>query len=344
MTYLHGTLALTLGLTLALGRAAGEDLMPQPSGAEPTVLLRPQAPPNRLDNLLQSPPPAAPTRSLLPTEPIPGEGLPPLPKAPERLIQPWKFDLTFLPEGGNTGFGILDLEGAVTFRVPIDGHLPPLLITPGLGIHLWNGPDRFFPGSDNGRLTLYDLYVDFGWRPRLAEWLFIDLGITPGIYSDLKKVTTDSFLLRGRAVGIFAFSESFQIVAGLLYVNRLNTDIIPALGFMWTPSEDTKLQLVFPQPKVSHRFHCANGVEWWGYVAGDFGGGTWTVKRDSDHLAIVDYRDWRFLVGMEAITQYDLHGRIEAGVAFNRRFEFDSWWRTAYEPDSAFILRFGLTY
>src|SRR6185436_7321172 len=102
---------------------------------------------------------------------MPGEGLPlqrPAPATPVHFVGPWKFDLTVLPDGGDRGFGMVDLEGSVTFNVPLDGHLPPLLITPGAAIRLWKGPDfLFFPASEDGRLTLYDLYVDFGWRPRV---------------------------------------------------------------------------------------------------------------------------------------------------------------------------------
>lgn len=346
MTITRPLLGMFLGLSLGLNTGTAEELMPPPPPGEASVLMRTQAPPNRLDNTLQVPPTQSPT--FLPGQQMPGNGLPldrPVPKPPERFIGPWKFDLTVMPESGDRGFGMVDLEGSVTFNVPLDGHLPPLLITPGAAVRLWNGPDfLFFPASDDGRLTLYDLYVDFGWRPRVAEWLFLDLGLTPGIYSDFSQVDADSFFLRGRAIGIVAFSEQFQIVAGLLYVNRLSTTVIPALGFVWNPSPETKVQLVFPQPKISHRFHCANGVEWWGYVAGDFGGGTWTFERLPGQVETVDYSDWRFLFGLEMITDHELRGRIEAGVAFNRELEFDNVFRFRVEPDSSFLLRVGISY
>lgn len=320
-----------------------EELMPPPPSAETTVMLRNQAPPNRLDNVLQNP--LTPRPAML-AEPVPGDALPrPVPQSPDRFIQPWKFDLTFIPAGDRHGLGIIDIEGSATFRVPFDSQLSPLLLTPGAAIRFWNGPDwLFYPKNYDGTVTLYDLYLDFGWRPRVAEWLYLDLGLTPGIYTDFNDVNGDSFLLRGRAIGIFALSESFQIVAGLLYVNRLSVDVIPALGIMWKPSEETKVDLVFPQPRISHRFHCDNGVQWWGYIAGDFGGGTWSIERIPGHTDMLDYRDWRLLFGLEAITAYELRGRIELGYVFNRTVELDHRWRTEFEPENAFLFRLGFSY
>jgi hypothetical protein len=209
--------------------------------------------------------------------------------------QPWrtftdtKFNATFLPKNGNNGLGIADLEVATMLN--IDCPLAPIKITPYAAIHYWDGPSTLELPTN-----LYDLNVEFAWRPRLAEWLFAELAITPGLYTDFKNVSADSFQMRGRGLGIVAFSEKLQLAAGAMYVNRNVTKILPAGGVIWTPSDDTRYFLVFPQPKISHRFYTLGDTQFWGYLAGEFGGGRWEVERASGIKDSLDYTDLRLIL------------------------------------------------
>src|SRR5262249_5942651 len=148
--------------------------------------------------------------------------------------------------------------------------------TPYAAAHSWHRPDGGnAPDLPTG---LYDLNVEFAWRPRLAEWLFADLAVTPGLYTNFKEVTSDSFQMRGRGVAIVAFSRRLQIAGGAIYPNRNKTKVLPAGGVIWNPADDTRWFLVFPQPKISHRIATVDGTQVWGYVAGEFGGGRWAVQ------------------------------------------------------------------
>src|SRR4029077_11910921 len=107
------------------------------------------------------------------------------------------------------------------------------------------------PSSSSGRPTadlpsrVYDFYADINWTPRPAEWLFLDLTVTPGLYTDLVNTGYGAFRPRGQALAIVAFSEQFQLVAGVVYVNRVANKIIPACGFRYAPNEDTEFRMVF---------------------------------------------------------------------------------------------------
>ena len=74
-------------------------------------------------------------------------------------------------------------------------------------------------------------------------------------------------------MGIVALSERFQIVGGILYLGRNNIKLLPAVGVLWSPDDDIKLELVFPQPRASYRFAQECGVDWWVYLMGEFGKG-----------------------------------------------------------------------
>ena len=56
------------------------------------------------------------------------------------------------------------------------------------------------------------------------------------------------------------------------------TKVLPAGGFIWSPDEDTRLQVTFPQPKLARRVGAVGGAGWWVYAAGEFGGGTWAYR------------------------------------------------------------------
>jgi hypothetical protein len=297
---------------------------PAPAGErQPTALASPSPQIANPDNY-----PAAPAAA------------PPSPQ-PWRIFPETRFDATWLPGGGSRGLGITDLELATTLK--IDGWAP-LTLTPYAAAHYWSAP------SGLGKLAapdlpsnLYDLNVELAWRPRLAEWLFADLAVTPGLYTDFKEVNGDSFMLRGRALAIVAFSQQLQLAAGGMYVNRNKTKFLPAGGVIWNPSEDTRCFLVFPQPKVSHRFTTVGETPLWGYVAGEFGGGRWEIERANGVADSIDYTDLRMMVGVESVHVLGLKGHVEVGYVFSRRVNFLSD-TPDYKPQNTLMLRAGIRY
>ncbi len=188
---------------------------------------------------------------------------------------------------------------------------------------------------------VYDASLDVGWRPRLARWLFADLGVTPGLYGDFRRIDSHTFRPRGRAIAIVAFSPQLQVAAGVLYINRLHPKIMPAGGIIWSPNEDTRYELLFPQPKGTWRLLTTGTTQWWGYLAGEFGGGTWSVVRADGRPDVVDYRDLRLLAGMEWRTPTGFKAHVEVGYAFQRELRFISA-TPEFAPDHTVLLRAGV--
>src|SRR5262249_12526537 len=205
------------------------------------------------------------------------------------------------------------------------------------------GPDSNHAGHPDLPPQVYDLNLEFGWRPRLARWLFADVAVQPGLYTDFREVNADSFRLRGRGLALAAFSERFQVVGGLLYTNLNNTKVLPAGGFLWSPGDDWRVEMVFPSPKVAYRFACAGDRQWWGYVAGEFGGGAWTIERGNGVGDNVDYTDWRVLLGVEYRSGLWLKGHVEVGYVFSRSLDYVSA-TPNFEPDGTVLLRAGVVY
>jgi hypothetical protein len=226
----------------------------------------------------------------------------------------------------------------------VDGWAP-LTFSPGVGAHFWEGPSAHSPAPFLPA-HLYDAYLDIGWRPQLARWLFLDLVVTPGLYSDLEHLDSEAFQLRGRAVAIVAFSPELQLAGGALYVNRIMTKVLPAGGVIWNPNEDTKLFCVFPQPKLARRLTHDGNTEWWAYLAGEFGGGKWSFEGPANHFDVIDYTDWRILLGVEWLNKPGVKGHVEVGYVFNRavRFDGNTSSQPDFKPDSTCLLRVGLSF
>lgn len=295
------------------------------------------------------------------------------------VLTGFQIDHTHLPRTDqHKGFGVDDTELAVTLTTPWEPLGKPIRLKAGAGFHQWDGPGRkrdrlvysetvqgWMPEPDGtyrafefqmSRATdsrvvpvgpdpalpgsVYDLYLDVGWRPRLAEWLFADLGVTPGVYGDFRTSSADFFRLRGRGLAIIALSEQFQFVAGVLYVNRNQTKLIPAGGILWKPNEWTDYQLVFPVPKMSKRLGVWRDHQAWGYVAGEFGGGTWAVQRPDGKAASVDYNDYRAILGTEVRRPDGWNLKVETGPVFGRQLWFTDG--LEYRPSATWMVRAGL--
>ena len=275
--------------------------------------------------------------------PIGQEPLPPAPAVPNQSLTDFKLSQTYLPRVADNGFGTNDTEFSAQFALPWEPCGKPILLRGGFGVHEWDGPrpkrasvDPALPGA------VYDLYADIGWKPRPAEWLFFDLGITPGIYSDFHSLNADAFRLRGRALSIVALSEKFQFVGGVLYVNRNGPKVVPAGGFIWQPHEATKFQIVFPQPKISQRVCTVGDKAWWLYLAGEFGGGTWAYERPDGSNTSADYNDYRLIVGSELRRADGWNLRAEVGYVFGR--SIDPLNTPRIHPADTMMARLSLNY
>jgi hypothetical protein len=258
------------------------------------------------------------------------------------LLKQARLDYTWLPGGASKGLQINDVELSATFNVPVVEGWAPLLLTPYAAARFWQVPRGAVAAPDLPS-NLYDLNLEIGWRPRLARWLFADLAVTPGVYTDFKDVSGNSFQMRGRGLAIVAFSEQCQIALGGLYVNRNKTKFLPAGGLIWNPNDDTRCFLIFPQPKVSYRLTTCGTTQWWVYLAGEFGGGRWSAERASGAIDSIDYTDIRAIVGLESIVPHGLKGHVEMGYVFGRRVNFTSD-TPDYKPPDTLMLRAGISY
>jgi hypothetical protein len=339
--------------------------------AAPGAMTFGPAPMATLDGTIQPPPatwdPYAPpgtgaTPAMLPQDPYlqPGQFQLGSPSAAiarmQRLLQEVRFDYHwFLGHGSNPNeLGINDVEFSATFGWPLGGNAQtPLLITPGFAVHYWDGPKSVPlippPNAPDMPPQTFDAYLDAAWNPQVTPMFGGELDVRVGVYSDFKAWEEDSLRYIAKGAGVLTFSPSFKFKAGVWYLDRVRYKILPIGGIVWSPNPDIRFDILFPNPKFTQRLTTIGNTEWWWYVSGDYGGGSWMITRTSipgDPRDQVDYNDMRVALGLEfkRLTGMGLNGLFEGGYAFQRELVYNGQHPPTFVPDGTFFLRAGLAY
>ncbi len=307
------------------------------------------------------PPVAGPQTSPLYPNGLPYQFQPSMPSTEgyyataQRLLQELSAEFTWLygKQTNPNDLGITRLELSSTFAMPLFGNVEtPLLVTPGFAFNWLDGPlsdPADVPRGPDLPPRLYDAYLDFAWYPRVNQWLGGELGFRTGVWSDFNHVTTDSVRFLGRGLASVSLTPQLDILFGVVYLDRLKVKILPAGGVYWRPTPEWDAYLVFPNPKVRKYWaNVANTKVYW-YVAGEYGGGSWTVDRPAAGVnpAIgdqVDINDIRVLGGIEWETQTKIRGRVEAGYVWDRELVFRSNDPPPFGLNDTVMLRAGIDF
>lgn len=267
-----------------------------------------------------------------PTAPPPAPAL----AAEDAQLPATRVTVGWLPAFGGQGFGMTDLDVNHTFLFGYDD-LPPLNITPGLGLHLWSGP----VGLDLPP-RVYDAYLDFHWRPIDGDRFGLSLGITPGLYGDFESLDRHTFQVTGWGLGNWRLGPAWNLLGGLAYVRQLRSHFLPVGGLIWTPNDETRLELVIPKPRFVRRFRSDDNGSAFGYVAGQLGGGAWAVADTPIANVLVSYNDLRLLVGLEFIHVSGREWNLETGYVFARHLTIDD--NAASSPSDTIVLQMSAAY
>lgn len=244
-----------------------------------------------------------------------------------------RIDVTSVLGSGDT-LGITSVEFRSALESP---RLPGTSLRPIFGMHMLAGPTRTdLPGQ------VYDISLEARTYLPLGERWLTELALAPGLFSDFRS-TDDAFRLVARAVGYYKCTETLRLSVGATYLDREDITWLPIGGVIWVPNDNWRYELVFPRPRITHRFWHEGQRERWVYALGELGGGSWAIERAGGAADIGTYRDLRLLLGLE-FKQGDEHSwLVEAGLAFARELEYRSHLGD-YEPDPAAIVRAALTF
>jgi len=260
-----------------------------------------------------------------------------LPATPAEVFEEPDVAVTFtwLPVGGRNGFGIADFDWNRSWSWQGGEHPHPVMVTPGVGLHLWSGPQQLdLPPR------VYDLYLDFSWRFLERDWWGIAGGLTPGFYGDFNRLDGKAFQLTGWLLGDWMLSERWSAVAGIAYVRQLQSNLLPVGGLIWRPNPELRFDLVIPRPRAAWLIAADETGETWGFVSGAFAGGAWAVESGGENF-LVQYSDLRLAIGCEC-TGPGTIWTVEAGLAFSRDISVDH--NSVRNPDSTLFFQAGVQF
>ncbi len=223
----------------------------------------------------------------------------------------------------------------------------PLYLLPSFSLHQWSGPRP--PSTADLPPLAYSAFLDSGWQSDPARIFGAELGLRVGVFSDFETYTSDSLRIQGRAIGRVRITPRATLKGGVIYIDRNKYDLLPAFGILWQPNPDTRFDLFFPEPKLAHYLSTVGTMDTWWYVGGYYGGGSWTVKRDSGANDSIDINDIRVVLGLEWGRNEQMRegrrvGFFEIGYAFDRELLYKNAPLDNLDLQDTFMFRAGIGY
>jgi len=263
-----------------------------------------------------------------------------------RLFQELRLNYTWLygdPLNDPNDLQMHDIELGTTVNFPNflwSGQ--PIHVSPGFILHLWDGPGAGVTADLPSKA--YSAYVNTYYSTNPAAQVGAEVDVTVGVFSDFNTVTTDSVRIFGTGLGFYRLSPTLTLKGGVTYLDRVDLKLLPAGGLFWRPNEDVYFEIYFPRPKLAQRLRVVGNTEIWGYIGGEYGGGSWTVERTSGVSERVDINDLRGYIGLEFKSLVSsFRGYAEAGYVFERELVYDKS-TDGIELDDTFMVRGGLIY
>ena len=280
-------------------------------------------------------PPGQPRQEF---EPPAGRKLPP--GAKPGMLQQALFQVTELPKLGAGGLGLTTLEKTITLGLPAPTVESPLLVTAGFAGTLTDAPaGADIPGE------LFDGYIQARWLRKIGTRLGVDLAVSPGWYSDFHNESSQALRITGHGFGAWEASKDLRVVAGVIYLDRYDVNLLPAGGLLWTPADDRRFELIFPRPRLAWRISERPQASHWLYLAAEFGGNQWAMQSQTGQDQIIVLRDYRLLAGWERRpANLGLSWKFEGGWVTGRSVEYYESNQPWFYPSDTFLVRAGVWY
>lgn len=275
-------------------------------------------------------------------EPPPGlAGDPPLDL--KSLLRPrFEFFAEWEPESEGLAVSSYDFSAKMPVY-PFFGPPPPF-ITTGYSFTQIDAPAALdLPES------LHDFSLGLAWMRRIDQRWMARFMLNGAFASDMENTSSDAWQIRAGGFALFRPNERWSWAFGALATGRDDVPVIPAVGVIWEPSPELRVDLMMPNPRVSLLLAESRTRQHWGYVGGGLSGGTWAYDRASGVGERLSYREFRLVLGWDSMPprppgtfrSTGTRWNTEIGYVFGREFEFD---RTGGDisPENSLLLRTGV--
>ena len=220
----------------------------------------------------------------------------------------------------------------------------PLYVAPTFGLNLLQGAGGV--GLPN---QAYSGVLEMQWQSDPQERFNVNAGVSVGVHSDFNTFSSDSIRLTGHALFNLGLTEDTTFRGGLYYYDRIELKMLPAIGLIWQPHSEARIELFFPRPRISQYLTSFSNYDVWWYYGGEIGGGSWTMRQDSGIKTQTDLNDIRITTGLEFGLPEQLRigermGYLEAGLVFDREVSFRDSPLSNFDPGTTIMLRAGIGY
>lgn len=256
----------------------------------------------------------------------------------QSLMRPrFSLNSTWIP---GSGFGLSHHQLRMNVPTyPFFGPPPPMV---NIGFAFTNlAPARSFSLPDE----LFEYSVGASWiRPINDRWMIRAMaGVA--LATDHQNTSHSAWQFRGGMFAVFEPNEQWQWVVGAIAIGREDLPVLPAVGVIWRPKPELKIDLTMPKPRVSMLLSESESRQQWGYVGMGIGGGTWGYQRVNQTADQLTYGDWRVVAGWESVPRPVTGERftvgsqlnVEVGYVFSRDLEFDAGLRNISLPDALML-------
>jgi hypothetical protein len=177
----------------------------------------------------------------------------------------------------------------------------------------------------------------------------VESGHRFGVFSDFDAVSEKSIRIQVKALARLRLTPTATLRAGVFYLDRNKIKLLPAFGLLCIPNQDTRFDLFFPEPKLSHYVSTLGQSDLWWYMSAYYGGGAWTIMNTDGTIDEIDINDIRVMLGFEfgkseQIRQGYRKGFFEAGYAFNRELIYRERYDNSLVLDDSLVFRVGFAY
>jgi hypothetical protein len=237
---------------------------------------------------------------------------------------------------------IHDMEAAITGAIPnFLISTQPVYITPTFVLHLWDGPQGV---ASDLPANAYSAFLDTFWASNPDLPLGAEVGVSVGVFTDFDTINSKSLRVMGEGFGVARLTPTLTLKLGVWYLNRNDLKLLPAGGLVWQPSPQIKCDFIFPNPKLSRYLSTMGNADVWWYVAGEYGGGAWTIQRADGSGDRVDINDIRVKLGLDWMNQRNWRGFLEVGYVFEREVVYVVNPLDSFKPRDTFMAAAGFSF
>ena len=244
----------------------------------------------------------------------------PIQRFKKQAIQSVGFSGGTLMAAGHHDLNTSFLEASVGVGVPLGSFDRILGVTPNFRVDFLDAAASLDVPEE-----LFETGISFFYREEISERFSVMAIVRPSIRSDF---TTSDNALRIFGLGLLTWNcvpDKLALSFGAVALGRADLPVLPAVGLSWTPRRTTRLDLRFPESRLSQRlFRDGDQSETWSYVSLGLGGNTWAVTRNSGLHDELSLRDIRLIVGVDHLIQGGGGWFAELGYAFARRIEYEA--------------------